>query len=155
MWKNENTDSGILRGSFICWTWQLNSRAKENPFSSGERSFLCGWGVWENVFYLILTHCLQRSLISRRDKVNLGMWILRLRLWLRAEWQGGKYTAKSESSRNRETNHREKPNIPIKKGSGAMCIGFWLMLGTSFFDWFMCWVFNKSGFDLGVCSSTL
>ena len=93
--------------------------------------------------------------LSRRAKVNLGMWILRLRLWLRAEWQDGKYTAKSESSRNRETNHREKPNIPIKKGFGAMCIGFWLMLGTSFFDWFMCWVFNKSGFDLGVCSSTL
>ena len=32
MWKNENTDSGILRGSFICYTWQLNSRAKENLF---------------------------------------------------------------------------------------------------------------------------
>ena len=38
--------------------------------------------------------------------------------------RGGRYTAKSESSRNRETNHREKPNIPIKKGSGVMCIGF-------------------------------
>ena len=38
--------------------------------------------------------------------------------------RGGKYTAKSESSRNRETNHREKPNILIKKGSSAMCIGF-------------------------------
>ena len=32
MWKNENTDSGILRGSFIYGTWQLNSRAKENLF---------------------------------------------------------------------------------------------------------------------------
>ena len=32
MCKNENTDSGILRGSFICYTWQLNSRAKENLF---------------------------------------------------------------------------------------------------------------------------
>ena len=32
MWKNENTDSGILRGSFICCTWQLNPRAKENLF---------------------------------------------------------------------------------------------------------------------------
>ncbi|MGB0667005.1 MAG: hypothetical protein ACPGRS_09195, partial [bacterium] len=38
--------------------------------------------------------------------------------------RGGKYTAKSESSRNRETNHREKLNIPIKKGTGAMCMGF-------------------------------
>jgi len=36
----------------------------------------------------------------------------------------GKYTAKSESSRNRDTNHIEKPNIPTKKGFGAMCIGF-------------------------------
>ena len=32
MCKNENTDSGILRGSFICYTWQLNSRAKDNLF---------------------------------------------------------------------------------------------------------------------------
>ena len=32
MCKNENTDSGIFRGSFICYTWQLNSRAKENLF---------------------------------------------------------------------------------------------------------------------------
>ena len=38
--------------------------------------------------------------------------------------RGGKYTAKSESSRNRETNLTERPNIPTKKGSGAMCIGF-------------------------------
>ena len=38
------------------------------------------------------------------------------------EWGG--YTAKSESSRNRETNHREKLIIPIKKGTGAICMGF-------------------------------
>ena len=38
--------------------------------------------------------------------------------------RGGKYTAKSESSGNRETNLTERPNIPTKKGSGAMCIGF-------------------------------
>ena len=37
---------------------------------------------------------------------------------------GGKYTAKSESSQNRETNHREKPNIPTKKGFVVVCIGF-------------------------------
>ena len=36
----------------------------------------------------------------------------------------GGYTANSESSRNRETNHRENPNIPTKKGSSVMCIGF-------------------------------
>ena len=48
--------------------------------------------------------------------------------------RGGKYSAKSESSQNRETNHREKPNIPTKKGTGAMCMGFWLMIGTLFFD---------------------
>ena len=46
----------------------------------------------------------------------------------------GGYTAKSESSRNRETNLTERPNIPTKKGTGAMCMGFWLMMGTSFFD---------------------
>ena len=38
--------------------------------------------------------------------------------------RGGKYTAKSKSFRNRETNHIEKPKIPIKKGTGAMCMGF-------------------------------
>ena len=37
---------------------------------------------------------------------------------------GGRYTEKSESSQNRETNHREKPTISIKKGFVAMCIGF-------------------------------
>ena len=38
--------------------------------------------------------------------------------------RGGKYSAKSESSQNRETNHREKPNIPTKKGFVVMCIEF-------------------------------
>ena len=89
--------------------------------------------------------------LSRRAKVNLGMWILRLRLRLRTEWQGGKYTAEFEYFRNRENNHRVKPTIPIKKGTGAMCMGFWLILGTLFFDWFMCCLFNKSGSNCTVC----
>ena len=38
--------------------------------------------------------------------------------------RGGKYTAEIENFRNRETNHREKPNIPTKKGFVVMCIEF-------------------------------
>ena len=37
----------------------------------------------------------------------LSTWILRLRLRLRAEWQGGRHTAKSDSFRTRETNRKE------------------------------------------------
>ena len=93
--------------------------------------------------------------LSRRAKVNLGMWILRLRLWLRAEWQVGKYTAKSESSRNRETNHIENLNITNQKGIWCYVYRILMMLGISFFAWFMCWLFNKSGSYLAVCSCTL
>ena len=44
-----------------------------------------------------LTHRLLRSPLSRRARVIFGWWILRLRLQLRAEWQGGRHAAKSES----------------------------------------------------------
>jgi hypothetical protein len=32
-----------------------------------------------------------------------------------------------------------------------MCIGFWLMLATLASDWFICWLFNKSGSNCAVC----
>jgi len=110
-----------------------------------------------------------------------GWWILRLRLRLRAEWQGGRHTAKSESFRTRETNHKgvwslvywlliDAPCI----GFGlilwllvidwclvhwlwidAVCIGFWLMLCRLVFDWFMCLALNKSGSYRAVCSCIL
>ena len=38
--------------------------------------------------------------------------------------RGGKYTAKIESSWNRETNLIERPNVPTQKESVAMCMGF-------------------------------
>ena len=41
-----------------------------------------------------------RGLITRT-------WILRLRLRLRAEWQGGRHTAKSDSFRTMKTNRKE------------------------------------------------
>ena len=69
--------------------------------------------------------------------------------------RGGKFTAKSESSRNWETNHIENLNITNQKGIWCYVYRILMMLGTSFFDWFMCWLFNKSGSYLGVCSSTL
>ena len=37
---------------------------------------------------LALAHRLKRSLLSWRVWVHSCLWILRLRLWLRAEWQG-------------------------------------------------------------------
>ena len=38
--------------------------------------------------------------------------------------RGEKYTEEIENFRNRKTNLIERPNIPTKKGSGAMCIEF-------------------------------
>ena len=106
-------------------------------------------------FCLILTHRLRQSPPPRGRGLSCGSRILGLCLWLREEWQGGKYTAKSESSRNRETNQIEKPNMPTQKGSVAMCIEFWLMPGTLIFDWFMCLALNKSGSYRAVCSYIL
>jgi len=84
MCKNENTDSGILRGSFICYTWQLNSRAKENLFPLEN---VLSWvdEVCEKVLFPVPQPTYATVPLSRRAKVNLGMWILRLRLRLCAE----------------------------------------------------------------------
>jgi len=49
----------------------------------------------------------------------VGLWILRFRLRLRAEWQGGGRYWESES--------------------------FYLMLWVLALDWFICWALNKSG----------
>ena len=84
MWKNENTDSGILRGSFICCTWQLNSRAKENLFPL-ELVLYCAGEECVKMLFPVPQPTYATVLLSRRAKVNLGMWILRLRLRLRAE----------------------------------------------------------------------
>ena len=84
MWKNENTDSGILRGSFSCCTWQLNPRAKENLFPVEYVLSLADEG-YEKVLFPGPQPTYATVPLSRRAKVNLGMWILRLRLLLRAE----------------------------------------------------------------------
>ena len=124
MCKNENTDSGILRGSFICYTWQLNSRAKENLFPLEN---VLSWvdEVCEKVLFPVPQPTSATVATLFKGEGNLlddGFCVFAF--GFAQNDRGGKYTAKSESSRNRETNHREKPNIPIKKGSGAMCIGF-------------------------------
>ena len=55
-----------------------------------------------------LTHRLRRSPPTPEGReLFLWWWILRLRLRLRAEWQGGRHTAKSDSFRTRETNRKE------------------------------------------------
>ena len=129
----------------------VESTSERKPFSSGERSLLGGWGVWESVFVWSSLTVWDGFPSPGGRGLSCGSRILRLRLWLRSEWQGGKYTAKSENSRNRENNHIEKPNIPTKKGFVVMCIEFWLILGTLFFDWFMCLALNKSGSCRAVC----
>ena len=124
MCKNENTDSGILRGSFICYTWQLNSRAKENLFPLEN---VLSWvdEVCEKVLFPVPqpTSATVATLFKGEGNL-LEHGFCDFAFGFAQNDRGGKYTAKSESSRNRETNNREKPNIPIKKGSGAMCIGF-------------------------------
>ena len=124
MCKNENTDSGILRGSFICYTWQLNSRAKENLFPLEN---VLSWvdEVCEKVLFPVPQPTSATVATLFKGEGNLlddGFCVFSF--GFAQNDRGGKYTAKSESSRNRETNHREKPNIPIKKGTGAMCMGF-------------------------------
>ena len=84
MWENENTDSGILRGSFICCTWQLNSGAKENLFPL-ELVLSCAGEECVKMLFPGAQPPYAMVLLSRRAKVNLGMWILRLRFRLRAE----------------------------------------------------------------------
>ena len=84
MWKNENTDSGIVRGSFICCTWQLNSRAKENLFPL-ELVLSCAGEECVKMLFPGAQPTYAMVLLSRRAKVNSGMWFLRLRFRLRAE----------------------------------------------------------------------
>ena len=45
MWKNENTDSGILHGSFSCCTWQLNPRVQHLIRSTGVLLFFESGGA--------------------------------------------------------------------------------------------------------------
>ena len=136
-------NSVVLLGSWI--------HERKKTFFLALGSLQVDWEFWVNRFFLAFTQPLRCPLSPGGRGIFVGTWILRLRLRLRAEWQGGKYTAKSENSRNRENNHIEKPNIPTKKGFVVMCIEFWLILGTSFFDWYMCWVLNKSGSNCAVC----
>ena len=98
---------------------------------------------------------MRRSPLSRREGVICWKMDSATSPSAPRKMTGWGNTVKSESSRNRETNHREKPTIPIKKGTGAMCMGFWLMMGTLASDWFMCWLFNKCSSNRVVCSWTL
>ena len=103
MCKNENTDSGILRGSFICYTWQLNSRANENLFPL------------ENVLSWVDEVCEKVLLpgpqptsatiphLPDEEGYLLDHGFCDFAFGSAQNDRGGKYTAKSESSRNRET----------------------------------------------------
>ena len=78
--------------TFPGFDFQTSSRVH---ILKSEKNFFLGVGsrqvdreFWGKRFCLALTHRLGRSPLSRRAKVNLGMWILRLRLLLRAEWLG-------------------------------------------------------------------
>ena len=102
-----------------------------------------------------LNHLLQRSLLSLRARVIC--WMMdsasspsasrRMTGWevYCEEWK----FLESRNQPYRETKHTNP------KGICCYVYGFLMVLGTSFFDWFMCWVLNKSGSYLGVCSSTL
>ena len=58
----------------------------------------------------------------------LGGWILRLRLRLRAEWQGGEHTAKGESFQIKESNQKKICCYEHWFWIDVMCIGIGLML---------------------------
>ena len=107
--------------------------------------------MWESVFvWLSLTVC-DRPHLPEGGGYLLDDGFCDFAFGFAQNDRGGKYTAEIDNFRNRETNLIERPNIPTKKGFDAMCIGFWLMLGTLFFYWFMCLAFNKSGSNPAVC----
>ena len=120
-WPTASVPLSHIMGSL---RWKITSLAEAQgslrtitPHTLGEGSF------WEDGFtrsYRI--HCFQKrqNLLPRRRKdfeddhpthperaYFLGVWILRLRLRLRAEWQGGRHTAKSDSFRTMKTNRKE------------------------------------------------
>ena len=66
----------------------------------------------------------------------LGGWILRLRLRLRAEWQGGRQTAKVESLKIKEANQNEICCYEHWFWIDVMCICIGLMLSAPVLDWF-------------------
>ena len=81
------------------------SEGKPSPLGRGVRQG--GWGVWESVFVWpsLTVYYGFPSTWGRGEFV--GWWILRLRLRLRAEWQGGRHTAKSDSFRTKKINRKE------------------------------------------------
>ena len=87
--------------------------------------------------------------------LSFGGWILRLRLQLSAEWQGGKHTAKGESFQTRESNRKKEWCYVDWYWVDAVCIGFGLMLCRLVFDWFMSLIKNKGSSFFTVCRSTL
>ena len=99
----------------------------------------------------VLTHSYRQSHLSWRVWVHSCLWILRLRLRLRAEWQGvGRHDAKMEGFRIRETN---------QKGVWGYGYRFFIDPRYIIFSWFICWVlickstnyFNLSGSYRAFC----
>ena len=130
-------------------------KKRRKTFTHGESCQSGRMRGMRKCFCLALNQLLQRSLLSLRARVIC--WMMdsasspsasrRMTGWevYCEEWK----FLESRNQPYRETKHTNP------KGICCYVYGFLMMLGTSFFDWFMCWVLNKSGSYLGVCSSTL
>ena len=95
--------AGLARS---CRIHCFNKRRK--TFSLEKRYPPNGWGVGESFFvWLSPTFVCDGPPSPRGRGLSIGWWILRLRLRLRAEWQGRRQTAKCESFQTRETDQKK------------------------------------------------
>ena len=153
MWKNENTDSGILRGSsFVALGSWIHERMKTfflwSRFSLGRMR-----SVWK-CSSPALNQRMRLFPLSRREGVIC--WKMdsatspsaprRMTGW-------GVYCEEWKFSKLRNQTYWETKHTN-QKGNWCYVYRILMMLGISFFDWFMCWLFNKSGSYRGVCSLT-
>ena len=96
---------------------------EEQPSPWRENARQSGWGVWESVFVCPSPTVCDGPPSPGGRGLFYGWWILRLRLRLRAEWQGGRHAVNSESSLTRETNRKDICCYEHWFLIDAMCIG--------------------------------
>ena len=78
----------------------------EQPSPWGEGALKGGWGVGKSALHRPSTIFCDGPTSPERRGLFFGWWILRLRLRLWAEWQGGRHAVKSESSLTRESDQK-------------------------------------------------
>ena len=79
----------VILHAGLAWSCRIHIlKSEEKPSPMGRVASQGGWGVWENVFVWPSTNFFNDPPSPGWRGLFIGSWILRLRLWLRAEWQG-------------------------------------------------------------------